>query len=161
MKPQPIDIRPDDLTDARVLTLLDEHLQEMASQSPPESVHALDAAGLKDPAVKFRAAWTATNELAGVAALKLLDSNSAEIKSMRTNNNLRRTGVASLLLQHLINEARSLEITSLYLETGSMPEFAAARALYRKFGFTCCKPYSEYIEDPNSVFMFLNIEHRR
>ena len=157
MKTQAIDIRPDDLTGPQVLTLLDEHLQQMASQSPPESVHALDVAGLKEPGIKFWAAWTKTNDLAGVAALKLLDFNRAEVKSMRTNSDLRRTGVASLLLQHLINEARQLEINNLYLETGSMPEFAAARALYEKFGFIYCKPFDTYLEDPNSVFMSLKI----
>ncbi len=129
----------------------------MASQSPPDSVHALDVAGLKAPEVKFWAAWTATDDLAGVAALKFLDSSSAEIKSMRTNSNLRRTGVASLLLQHLINQARELDLITLYLETGSMPDFAAARALYQKFGFTYCKPYDTYVEDPHSVFMTLAI----
>jgi len=152
-----INIRPDDLTDPQVLTLLDEHLRQMASQSPPESVHSLDVAGLKAPEVKFWAAWTATDDLAGVAALKLLDSNNAEVKSMRTNGNFRRKGVASLLLQHLIDEARLLEIHTLYLETGSMPEFAAARALYRKFGFLYCEPFDAYVEDPNSVFMSFKI----
>ena len=156
MKTQ-INIRPDDLTDPQVLTLLDEHLRQMASQSPPESVHSLDVAGLKAPEVKFWAAWTATDGLAGVAALKLLDSNNAEVKSMRTNGNFRRKGVASLLLQHLIDEARLLEIHTLYLETGSMPEFAAARTLYCKFGFLYCEPFDAYVEDPNSVFMSFKI----
>ena len=156
MKTQ-INIRPNDLTDPQVLTLLDEHLRQMASQSPPESVHSLDVAGLKAPEVKFWAAWTATDDLAGVAALKLLDSNNAEVKSMRTNGNFRRKGVASLLLQHLIDEARLLEIHTLYLETGSMPEFAAARALYCKFGFLYCEPFDAYVEDPNSVFMSFKI----
>ena len=157
MKTQHIDIRPDDLTNPKVLALLDEHLQQMASQSPPESVHALDVAGLKQPGIKFWAAWTNTNDLAGVAAMKLLDSSSAEIKSMRTNDKLRRTGVASLLVKHLINEARRAELSTLYLETGSMSEFAAARALYLKIGFNYCEPYGNYIEDPNSVFMTLKV----
>ena len=157
MKTQPTAIQPDDLSDPRVRALLDEHLQQMASQSPPESVHALDCAGLKKPGVKFFAAKTASGEPAGIAALKILDSNSAEVKSMTTADNFRRTGVASELLQHLINEARLLEVATLYLETGSMPEFAAARALYCKFGFTYCKPFSTYTEDPYSVFMSLTI----
>ena len=157
MKTHLFDIRPDDLSDPRVLALLDEHLQQMSSQSPPESVHALDVDGLKAPGIKFWAAWTKTRDLAGVAALKLLDSGNAEIKSMRTNGNLRRAGVASLLLQHLVNEARLLNIQTLYLETGSMSEFTAARALYLKFGFAYCEPFDTYIEDPYSVFMSLNI----
>ena len=34
-----------------------------------------------------------------------------------------------------------------------MIEFAAARALYKRYGFSYCEPFGDYVEDPNSVFM--------
>jgi len=165
MKTATLDIRPDDLTDPVVLALLDEHLREMAFQSPPESVHALDIAALKKPNVRFWAAWINSSrpkpaeapELAGVAALKFLDCTSAEVKSMRTNSKYRRCGVASSLVTHLVTEARQSKITTLFLETGSADEFSAARSLYAKSGFTFCEPYADYVEDPNSVFMQLQL----
>jgi putative acetyltransferase len=39
------------------------------------------------------------------------------------------------------------------LETGAMPFFAPARALYARHGFVECPPFADYREDPNSVFM--------
>ena len=41
----------------------------------------------------------------------------------------------------------------LSLETGSQPEFAPARALYRRYGFDVCGPFASYGEDPFSTFM--------
>lgn len=158
MTQKTVTIKPNDLSHPEVLKLLDEHLQQMASQSPPESVHALDASALKDPSIKFWAAWTSSDQLGGIAALKFIDLTSAEIKSMRTHHSYRRCGVAAQLLHHLIAEAQSSGITTLYLETGSMHEFLAARTLYRKFGFTNCAPYADYIEDPNSAFMKLELQ---
>jgi putative acetyltransferase len=40
-----------------------------------------------------------------------------------------------------------------YLETGSMAEFAPARALYTRYGFAPRGPFADYVEDENSVFM--------
>ncbi|AUB43103.1 Ribosomal protein S18 acetylase RimI and related acetyltransferases (plasmid) [Nostoc flagelliforme CCNUN1] len=39
------------------------------------------------------------------------------------------------------------------LQTGAIPEFASARALYTQYGFEYRGPFAEYIDDPNSVFM--------
>lgn len=58
-----------------------------------------------------------------------------------------------MLLQHIIDEAKSRNYRRLSLETGSMPFFAPARQLYQKFGFVYCAPFSDYKEDPNSMFM--------
>jgi len=153
--PQPaLDIKLDKLTSPQVLDLLNQHMQLVASTSPAESVHALDAHALKQPGIKFWAAWYGS-ELAAVAALKTLDEVSAEIKSMHTSKSFRQLGVASKLLQHLIDDAKTNDNKTLYLETGSTREFKAARELYKKFGFTYRPPFADYVEDPNSVFMQL------
>jgi putative acetyltransferase len=67
--------------------------------------------------------------------LKELDPNSGEIKSMRTAKAHRRRGVASNILDRIIKEAERRDYICLLLETGSMVEFAPARALYERYGF--------------------------
>ena len=156
MEKTTLDIRPDKLTHPQVLALLEQHLREMSSQSPPESVHALDVASLRKSGIRFWAAWDGDN-LAGVAALMQLDAGSAEIKSMRSCDAYRRQGVAYSLLHHLITIAREDDVQRVYLETGSMPAFNAARALYRKANFKYCEPFADYKKDPNSVYMKLDL----
>jgi putative acetyltransferase len=151
-----MDIRTDDLTSPAVIELLAEHLRSMHAQSPPESVHALDLAGLKQPGIRFWAAWEGA-ELLGCGALRELDAKHAEIKSMRTARRHLRRGVAAAMLAHLITEAHRRGYRRLSLETGSMAAFAPARALYARFGFRYCDPFGDYVEDPNSVFMRLDL----
>ena len=158
----------DDLTGAEIIALLQQHLHDMHLTSPPESVHALDLSGLKAAEVSFWTLWLSPpatpgkdpatdaqplQQLAGCGALKQLDSQSAEIKSMRTAESFRRQGVAAAMLTHLIETARARGYQRLYLETGSMAYFAPARALYLRYGFTECEPFADYVLDPNSVFM--------
>ncbi len=147
-----MDIRIDDLRGPEIAELLNAHLRDMQRVSPPESIHALDLDSLRKPAITF---WTMWDEgtLVGCGALKELDPQHAEIKSMRTASSHRRKGVAKQLLQHMFSEAKQRGYTRLSLETGSMNFFIPARALYASFGFENCPPFSDYIEDPNSVFM--------
>lgn len=76
---------------------------------------------------------------------------------MRTAAPFLRQGVASTVLRHLIAEASSAGYRRLSLETGSMTYFEPARRLYQKFGFVECRPFASYIEDPNSVFMTMEL----
>lgn len=145
-------IKVDDLTGTEIAELLEQHISDMKSVSPPESKHALDLEGLRQPEITFWTVWDETS-LAGCGALKELDPSHAEIKSMRTAPEYRNRGVATMLLQHIIDEAKSRNYRRLSLETGSMPFFAPARQLYQKFGFVYCAPFSDYKEDPNSMFM--------
>ncbi len=145
-------IREDDLTGEEVARLLEEHLADMHAVTPPESVHALDLASLGAPDVTFWSVWEG-DELLGCGALRELDARSGEIKSMRTARRHRGRGVASRMLEHIVREAVRRGYRRLHLETGSMPEFAPARAMYARHGFEPCGPFAEYTEDPNSVFM--------
>ena len=142
----------DDLTGPEIAAFLQEHIEDMRATSPPESKHALDLEGLRKPEIAF---WSVYDEdkLIACGALKKLTNEHAEVKSMRTSSIARGKGVASKLLQHLLNEARAHGYQKLSLETGAMQFFAPARALYTKFGFEPCLPFSDYKEDPNSVFM--------
>lgn len=142
----------DDLKGPEIAALLTEHLEDMRATSPPESVHALDLDGLRQPNIRFWTLWDGRN-LAGCGALKWLDAEHAEIKSMRTAATYKQQGVASQILQHLINDAKAASVQRLSLETGSMTFFQPARSLYAKFGFELCGPFADYTLDPNSLFM--------
>jgi putative acetyltransferase len=147
-----MDIRVDDLSGPEIAQLLREHLHSMTLHSPPESIHALDLDGLRKPEITFWSVWQG-DELMGCGALKQLYARHGEIKSMRTASPHLRKGVAAILLQHIIEEARRRNYQRLSLETGSMEAFAPARRLYEKFGFEFCGPFADYVEDPYSNFM--------
>lgn len=147
-----LDIKIDDLSGLEVGQLVKEHLQSMAQQSPPESIHALNLEGLKKPEITFWSAWE-RDELVGCGALKELDAKHGEIKSMRTSLLYLRKGVAKKLLEHIIEEAKRRGYKRLSLETGSIDTFEPAKRLYASFGFQYCKPFADYIFDSNSVFM--------
>jgi putative acetyltransferase len=147
-----LDIKIDDLTGSEVAELLREHLQSMALHSPPESIHALDLEGLKKPEITFWSVWE-RDELVGCGALKELDGQHGELKSMRTSSLHLRKGVAKRLLEHIIEDSKRRGYGQVSLETGSMDAFEPAKRLYASFGFQYCKPFSDYIEDPHSVFM--------
>lgn len=149
-----IDILPGDLSDPRIIALLRIHLAKAREETPPESVHALDLAGLQAPEITFWAAWE-DGLLLGVGALLELAPDHGEIKSMHTAEAMRGRGVGGVLVRHIIATARARGYSRLSLETGAMDYFQAARALYRRHGFSQCAPFAGYVLDPNSVFMTL------
>jgi len=151
-----MDIRLDDLNGPEINKLLQEHLYSMTLHSPPESMHALDVEKLRIPDITFWTVWQ-DSELIGCGALKELDAAHGEIKSMRTASAHLRKGVATALLTHILEEARKRSYRRLSLETGSMEAFRPARSLYARFGFKPCIPFADYAEDPNSVFMTIEL----
>jgi putative acetyltransferase len=97
----------------------------------------------------------------GCGAIKELDLRHGEIKSMRTVSLHQRKGVASRLMQHILEEAKRRCYQRLSLETGSMDAFAPARSLYARFGFEPCGPFASYVVDPYSVFMTRELRAER
>jgi putative acetyltransferase len=146
------EIAIDDPRAADERALLERHLAFAASHSPPEDVHALDADALVDPGVTFFG-FRRNGELLGVAALKQLDEDHAELKSMHTADTARAAGIGRALLDHLLAVARERGVRRVSLETGSMAAFAPARSLYARAGFTPCGPFGDYRESRNSTFM--------
>ena len=136
--------------------LLEEHLRSMYELSPPESVHALDVSRLKGPDITF---WSVRDggTLLGCGALKEIDPEHGEVKSMRTPQALRRRGAGRAVLIQIVSEARLRGYKRLSLETGSMDAFLPAQKLYESFGFTYCGPFGDYKPDPYSVFMTLTL----
>ena len=128
----------------------------MALHSPAESMHALDIEALRQPGITFWTAWE-NGELLGCGAIKELSPRHGEIKSMRTAAPHLRKGVARGLLNHILEEAKRRRYRRLSLETGSLEAFAPARRLYGGFGFKQCGPFADYVEDPYSVFMTMEL----
>ena len=151
-----MDIRIDDLGGLEIARLLQEHLHEMFLHSPPESVHALDLARLRRPEITFWTVWEG-GTLVGCGALKALDATHGEIKSMRTAAGHQRKGVAATLMRHILQVARERGYRRLSLETGSPDAFLPARAMYERFGFEKCGPFADYVKDPYSVFMTIEL----
>ncbi len=151
-----IEIRADDLSGEATRRLIAAHLAGMHDTSPPESVHALDMEGLRHPSITFWSAWIG-GELAGIGALKQLDAERGELKSMRVYDRFRGTGVGRAILRHIIDDARARGMTSLWLETGSTEEFLPAQRLYESEGFVLCGPFEGYVLDPFSVFLTRNL----
>jgi putative acetyltransferase len=152
MQASELKIVVDDLSGPQIRGFLEEHVRQMRSITPLESKHALDLDALRQPGITF---WSVMDggTLVGCGAIKRLDASHAEVKSMRSAPARQRSGIASLVLGHIIAEATRMGYTRLSLETGSTGFFEPARKLYAKFGFEYCGPFADYRPDPNSVFM--------
>jgi putative acetyltransferase len=150
------EIRVDDPLAPDVRALVALHLTFARAQTPPEDAHAIDVDGLLDPAVTFFSYRACGSPLA-VGALKRLDREHAEIKSMHTAQAARGRGLGRMMLDHLIAVARERGYRRLSLETGSMAAFAPARSLYASAGFEPCEPFGDYRESPNSTYMTLRL----
>ena len=147
-------IRQDDLSGAPTRALLAFHLAGMHASSPPGSVFALDLSGLQRSDVTVWTAWDG-DSIAGVGALKMLDAEAAEIKSMRTHPDHLRKGVAAALLRHILAEARARRLVRVSLETGSGAAFEPALALYRAHGFADGGPFGDYAKSDFNRFLHL------
>lgn len=148
------EISIDDPTASDVRALLERHLAFSNTHSPPEDVHALDVSGLVDPAVTFFSFRT-DGQLLAIGAIRKLDEDHAELKSMHTAEEARGQGVGRAMVDHLIGVLRERGFRQVSIETGTMEAFAPARSLYRNAGFEPCEPFGEYFYSPNSTCMTL------
>ena len=139
------------LDDPRVIDLLQIHLTSARAQTAPGSAHAGDGLrlaiaaddiwierGLPHQAVRYYAA--------------LIDAPDVTAHAMRGK------GAGGAMLRHIIAAAKAAGISRLSLETGSWAYFDPARRLYSKHGFVECPPFADYVLDPNSVFMSLELK---
>ena len=146
----------DDPRAADVHALLERHLAFTSAHSPPEDCHAVDVDGLCDPAVTFFS-LRRDGELLAVGALKRLDDDHVELKSMHTAETARGQGLGRTMLDHLLAVARERGFRRVSLETATMPAFAPSRALYASVGFVACPPFAGYRASPNSTYMTLEL----
>ena len=131
--------------------LLTKHFVELRAASPEGSAHVLDIPGLQDKSIKFWSLWN-NDMLMGCGALKFLGKEHGEFKSIRIHDNFRRKGNGISVINHLINEAKKLNINKLSIETGAGDFFKPARILFKQCGFEVCGPFAHYKEDINSVY---------
>ena len=144
---------------SEVHDFLVKHFIELKSVSPEGSAHVLDIEGLKDPSIKFWSLWEEDN-LMGSGALKFLDKEHGEFKSIRVSDKFRNNGYGLKVINHLINEAIKLNIKRLSLETGAGEFFLIARKLFNKCGFKPCEAFSHYKKDINSIYMTMLISNK-
>jgi putative acetyltransferase len=135
-----------------VNVLLKKHFIELRAASPEGSAHVLDIPGLQEPSIKFWSLWE-DDQLMGCGALKFLDKEHGEFKSIRIEDNFRRKGNGIKVINHLIGEAKKLKIKKLSIETGAGKFFAPAKKLFDNCGFKPCKPFAHYKEDVNSLYL--------
>jgi putative acetyltransferase len=132
--------------------LMSRHTADMHADTPPESIHMMDASQLAVPGIWFYVMRDGA-EPVGMGAFKRIDPSHAEIKSMHVLIERRGQGLSRKMLDHLLAQAAAQGFTRLSLETGSQDMFAPARGLYLRAGFTECDPFEGYALDPNSVYM--------
>ena len=141
---------------SEVNNLLKKHFIELRSVSPAGSTHVLDIDGLKDPSIKFWSLWE-NKKLIGCGALKFLEKDHGEFKSIRVADEFKKKGIGERIINHLIGEAKKLKISKLSIETGAGDFFLPARNLFSKFGFKSCPPFAHYKDDPNSCYYTLDL----
>ncbi len=132
--------------------LLTKHFIELREASPEGSAHVLDIPGLKIPSIKFWSLWE-NDKLMGCGALKFLSTNHGEFKSIRVHDDFRNKGNGIKVIDHLIGEAKKLNINRISLETGAGKFFEPARKLFKKCNFELCEPFAHYKEDINSLYL--------
>ena len=146
----------DSLTSPEITALLQLHLDEMHQWSPACSVHAMPVERLRQADVTFYSVWDlgeAGEHLAACGAIKHLDDQHGELKSMRADPAYRGKGAGRAMLLHLLAEARARGYTRVSLETGTSERFIPARRLYESHGFAECPPFADYVLDGFSLCM--------
>ena len=138
--------------------LLKKHFIELRAASPEGSAHVLDIPGLKVTSIKFWSLWE-NDKLIGCGALKFLDKDHGEFKSIRIHDDFRNKGNGMKIINHLINEAKKFSIKKISIETGAGKFFDPARKLFKKCEFKPCKPFAHYKEDINSIYLSKQINN--
>ena len=138
--------------------LLTKHFIELRAASPEGSAHVLDITGLKVDSIKFWSLWENEN-LFGCGALKFLDKEHGEFKSIRIHDSFRNKGNGIKVINHLIHEAKKLNIKKLSIETGAGNFFIPARKLFKRCNFKSCEPFAHYKKDDNSIYLTKQINN--
>ena len=85
--------------------------------------------------------------------LLFLNKEHGEFKSIRVHDNFRNKDNGIIVIKHLIDEAKKLNIKRLSIETGAGKFFEPARKLFKRCNFEPCKPFAHYKEDVNSIYL--------
>ena len=139
------------LTD-ELAQVLQAHWLFCTSSTPIGHVYALNASKLFAPEITVFGARI-NGELVGVGAMRRLDMDHAELKSMHTLAKYRGSGVGKAMVAHIEDFARSSGIERMSLETGTNEAFRPARELYKFLGYQRCDAFGDYVLSENNVCM--------
>ncbi len=154
----PLDIAPGDASADDVRALVQRHLDFAGAHTPAEFVFALEADALaNDPGVTLLCGRRDGGLLA-IGAMRELDPEHGELKSMHTAAEARGQGVAKAMLAQFLALAHQRGYRRVSLETGRSEAFAPARALYASAGFDECGPFGDYPDDGQSCFMTMALD---
>jgi len=139
------------LTD-ELAQVLQAHCLFCTSSTPTEHVYALDPSKLFASDITVFGARI-DGELVGVGAMRKLDADHAELKSMHTLAKSRGLGIGKAIVMHIEDFAISQGIKRLSLETGTNEAFRPARKLYKSLGYIECEAFGEYILSDDNMCM--------
>src|SRR5437879_3974909 len=138
--------------------LLQQSDEHAASLYPAESNHLVGIDALLASNIRlFVARWDSRVVGCGAIVINRNDGN-AELKRMFVDPKSRGRGVARALLELIEEQARSLGLRQIVLETGV--KSVEALALYRRHGYCERGPFGSYGPDPLSVFMEKKLSDR-
>lgn len=133
----------------RMLVELDPEFQKSLDQQnyDEELDHLEDKYGLPGGRL-YLAYWD--GELAGCVGMKKLDAHTGELKRLYVRPALRGHHLGRLMVERIIEDARSLGYRRLMLDT--MPELESALHLYESMGFRVTERYNDSPLD-TTIFM--------
>ncbi len=136
--------------------ILKAHWLFCTSSTPIEHVYALDASKLFLPDITVFGARI-DGELVGVGAMRRLDTEHAELKSMHILAKSRGLGVGKAIVAHIEEFARRSGIERMSLETGTNEAFRPARELYKSLGYQSCDAFGDYVLSEDNMCMTKSI----
>jgi GNAT superfamily N-acetyltransferase len=138
--------RPDTGDGVSLIAELEAHLDPLY---PAKSRHGYSVEKLIDQGVAFFV-LRENSTAAGCGGIQLFDKEYGELKRMYVRPQFQGRGFGKLLVDHLVEYARSHGIVLLRLETG-IHQIPAIR-LYERMGFQRIPPFGSYVDDPLSLF---------
>ena len=90
----------------------------------------------------------------GCIALRKLSDGKGEVKRLYVRPEYRGNGIATALVERIIEDARNIGYKELYLDT--LPELESAVRLYKSFGFEETGQYNDSPVD-KTIFMKLSL----
>ena len=91
------------------------------------------------------------DEAAGCVAMRRFDDRSCEMKRLYLRPDHRGTGLGRKLAATIVETARQMGYSRMYLDTLAAME--EAQHLYRSLGFEPCEPYSDTITSSDACYV--------
>jgi putative acetyltransferase len=145
----------DDIRD--LVGKLNDHLIPL---SPLEFQFKMTVEQMAEPHTTLFVARDEAGQAVGMGALKVHSVELGEVKRMYTDPAVRGQRIGSQLLEAIVGLARTKQLRTLMLETGTGEGMAEAHRLYTRSGFKARGPFLDYPDSEWSAFfeLPLNVE---